>query len=62
MADVGAASQATVAGSGILIQMQVVRTERDRVRYQPLQPYQERTSIAKRCRVWQQMLVFFVRT
>ncbi|KAF1818785.1 uncharacterized protein K489DRAFT_326901, partial [Dissoconium aciculare CBS 342.82] len=62
MADVATASQATVAGSGTLILMQAVRTERDQVRYQPLQPYQDRTSIRKRCRVWQQMLVFFVRT
>jgi len=62
MAAVAAAGQETVADSGVLIRMQAVRTEKDQVRYQPLQPYQERTSIIKRCRAWQQMLAFFVRT
>ncbi|KAF1818794.1 uncharacterized protein K489DRAFT_326976, partial [Dissoconium aciculare CBS 342.82] len=62
MAGVARASQATVTESGMMIRMQAVRTERDQVRHQPLQPYQERTSITKRCRPWQQMLMFFVRT
>lgn len=42
--------------------MEAVRTDMFEVKYNPLQPYLEIRSIAKHCRPWQQMLMFFVRT
>lgn len=60
--EMAAASQATVQRSGVMLRLEAVRTEVEQKRYQPLQPYQEASSIERRCRPWQEMLMFFVRT
>jgi hypothetical protein len=62
MADVAQISQSSVKASGIMLRMHAVRTEKDQVCYQPLQPYWDEDSIRKHCHPWQQMLMFFVRT
>jgi superfamily II DNA helicase RecQ len=62
MGELAAASQETVSQSGVMLRFEAIRTERDQVRYQPLQPYRDRASVYEHCRPWQQMLMFFVRT
>jgi hypothetical protein len=62
MGEVAAISQATVEQSGVMLRLEVIRTEMQQTRYHPLQPYQDAKEIKRRCRPWQQMLMFFVRT
>ena len=62
MGEVAAISQETAAASGVMLRLEAIRTEMHQTRYQPLQPYQEASSIKRRCQPWQQMLMFFVRT
>lgn len=62
MGEVAAISQATVEQSGVMLRLEVIRTEMHQTRYHPLQPYQDAKEIKRRCRPWQQMLMFFVRT
>ena len=45
-----------------MLRMYAVQTERDQVRYEPLQPYWDEKNISRRCRPWQQILMFFART
>jgi superfamily II DNA or RNA helicase len=62
MEDVAVASQKTVKDSGIMVRMHAIRTEKEQVRYEPLQPYWNEKDVRRRCRPWQQMLMFFART
>ena len=62
MAEVAEISQTTVTQSGVMLRLEAIRTEMHQTRYQPLQPYQDASRINRRCRPWQQMLMFFVRT
>ena len=55
-------SQGTVAESGVMLRFEAVRTEKEQVRYQPLEVYRDRASVQEQCRPWQQMIMFFVRT
>jgi hypothetical protein len=59
---VAAQSQQTVAQSGVMLRFEAVRTEREQVRYHPLEPYRNRSTIEERCRPWQQIVLFFFRT
>ena len=51
--DVTRKSQCSVDESGIMLRMHAVRTEKDQVRYEPLQPYWDEKSIGRHCRPWQ---------
>jgi superfamily II DNA helicase RecQ len=62
MGEVAEISQTTVTQSGVMLRLEAIRTEMHQTRYQPLQPYQDASQINHRCRSWQQMLMFFVRT
>ena len=62
MGEVAAISQTTVEQSGVMLRLEAIRTEMHQTRYHPLQPYQDVSEIKRRCRPWQQMLMFFVRT
>lgn len=62
MGELAAASQANVAQSGVMLRFEAIRTERDQECYPPLQPYRDHMSVYERCRPWQQVLMFFVRT
>jgi superfamily II DNA helicase RecQ len=62
MGEVADISQTTVTQSGVMLRLEAIRTEMHQTRYQPLQPYQDASQINRRCRSWQQMLMFFVRT
>ena len=62
MGEVAAISQTTVEHSGVMLRLEAIRTEMHQTRYHPLQPYQDSKTVNDRCRPWQQMLMFFVRT
>jgi hypothetical protein len=60
--EVAAQSQQTVAESGVMLRFEAVRTELEQVRYHPLEPYRNRSTINERCRPWQQIVLFLFRT
>ncbi len=55
-------SQATVRQSGVLLRLEAVRSDPDQKQYVPLSTYRDTSSIERRCKAWQQMVLFFVRT
>lgn len=62
MGEVAAASQATVSQSGVMLRFEAIRTGSDESVHRPLEPYQNRSDIARQGRHWQQLMMFFVRT
>jgi Orsellinic acid/F9775 biosynthesis cluster protein D len=54
--------QRTVMKSGNFVRMQMVQTEQTSRPQQPLQAYFHHTDLLKSCRLWQQIILFFVRS
>jgi hypothetical protein len=62
MAAVARISQLICTKTSHTIRTEAVRTERDRLPYQPLQAYMDAENIERHTIPWQQVLVFFART
>lgn len=62
MEDIAVASQKSIAESRIMVRMHAIRTEKDQVRHEPLQPYWDEKSVRRRCNPWHQMSMCFART
>jgi hypothetical protein len=62
MAAVARISQLICTKTSHTIRCEAVRTERDRLPYQPLQAYMDADNVKRHTIPWQQILMFFTRT
>ena len=53
--------QTTVFRGAVMLRFEAIRTEHDKISYQPLKPHQDCTQMERQVRAWRTTLMLFVR-